>query len=332
MKRTLYILISLLSVCALAMPPQDDKTAPKRPAPKAQPKLAADEEPIPDSLLHPRWRIKKTAPLIVEDLDTMAADLRMPDNIRQEVEYDDSLNMYLVGSKIGDSYLNAPVMMTPDEYRKWSERRAMQQFFRQKDAENVAAKGKEKFSFTDMKFDLGPAEKIFGPGGVRPMKLHAGLFRERGVPYLFDPGQAGPLFTPEELRDFADGADACAFSDFEAEYLEKVAGLTPEALSLAGKTVYHTHGEKGSTVWLAGGERVEVEAVPAKAVDPVGAGDAYRGGLLFARERNLSPVVGARIGTVLGSLKVAVRGAQNWRTTPDDVRGVYASHWGEAPF
>lgn len=163
------------------------------------------------------------------------------------------------------------------------------------------------------------------------MKLHARLFRERGVPYLFDPGQAGPLFTPEELRDFADGADACAFSDFEAEYLEKVAGLTPEALSHAGKTVYHTHGEKGSTVWLAGGERVEVEAVPVKAVDPVGAGDAYRGGLLFARERNLSPVVGARIGTVLGSLKVAVRGAQNWRTTPDDVRGVYASHWGEAP-
>ena len=85
---------------------------------------------------------------------------------------------------------------------------------------------------------------LLGPGGVRPMKLHARLFRERGVPYLFDPGQAGPLFTPEELRDFADGADACAFSDFEAEYLEKVAGLTPEALSLAGKTVYHTHGEK----------------------------------------------------------------------------------------
>ena len=173
---------------------------------------------------------------------------------------------------------------------------------------------------------------LLGPGGVRPMKLHAKLFQERGVPYLFDPGQAGPLFTPEELRNFADGADACAFSDFEAEYLEKVAGLTPESLSLAGKTVYHTHGERGSTVWLAGGERVEVEAIPAKAVDPVGAGDAYRGGLLFSRERGLSPIVGARIGTVLGSLKVAVRGAQNWRTTLDEVRGVYASHWGEAPF
>lgn len=167
MKRTLYILISLLSVCALAMPPQDDKTAAKRPAPKAQPKLVADDEPIPDSLLHPRWKIKKTAPVVVEDLDSSAIDLKMPDNIRQQVEYDDSLDMYLIGSKIGDTYLNAPVLMTPEEYRKWSERRSMQEFFRRKDAENVAAKGKEKFSFTDMKFDLGPAEKIFGPGGVR---------------------------------------------------------------------------------------------------------------------------------------------------------------------
>ena len=61
-------------------------------------------------------------------------------------------------------------------------------------------------------------------------------------------------------------------------------------------------------------------------------GDAYRGGLLFARERGLSPVEGARIGTILGSLKVAVRGAQNWHTTLDEVRRIYASHWDEAPF
>ena len=31
----------------------------------------------------------------------------------------------------------------------------------------MATQGKEKFSFADMHFDLGPAEKIFGPGGVR---------------------------------------------------------------------------------------------------------------------------------------------------------------------
>ena len=159
----------VVSAGAFAMPQtdDDDDKATKKPTPKAQPKIVTADETIPDSLLNARWRIQKTAPLLTEDLDSSAIDLKMPENIKQEVEYNDSLDLYFIGSKIGDSYLNTPVMMTPEEYRKWSERKAMQQFFRKKDAENVAAKGKEKFDFTDMKFDLGPAEKIFGPGGVR---------------------------------------------------------------------------------------------------------------------------------------------------------------------
>ena len=154
MKRLIYILICLLSVVALATP-QDDNT--KKPAPKAQPKLAADDAPIPDSLLHARWRISRTAPLSIADADTSALDLRMPDNIKQEAVYDDSLGVYFIGSKLGDSYLNAPILMTPEEYMKWSEKRSVQAFFRQKDAENVANQGKDKLDFTDMKFDLGPA-------------------------------------------------------------------------------------------------------------------------------------------------------------------------------
>ena len=165
----LALLLMVVSAGAFAMPQtdDDDDKATKKPTPKAQPKIVTADETIPDSLLNARWRIQKTAPLLTEDLDSSAIDLKMPENIKQEVEYNDSLNLYFIGSKIGDSYLNTPVMMTPEEYRKWSERKAMQQFFRKKDAENVAAKGKEKFDFTDMKFDLGPAEKIFGPGGVR---------------------------------------------------------------------------------------------------------------------------------------------------------------------
>ena len=135
---------------ALAMTPQDDKT---------------QNKPVPED--KPRWRIQKTAPIEVADLDSSAIDLHFPENIRQEVEYNDSTGMYVIGSKIGDNYLNAPVLMTPEEYRAWSEKRELQRFFRKKDAENVTTKGKDKFDFADMHFDLGPAEKIFGPGGVR---------------------------------------------------------------------------------------------------------------------------------------------------------------------
>jgi len=167
LKRILYTLLFLLSVTALAIPPQDDKTQAKKPVPMVASGLQIEGDSIPDSLLHARWRIQKTAPVEVADLDSSALDLRFPENIRQQVEYDDSLNVYKIGTKMGDSYLNAPVLMAPWEYQAWSERRERQLFFRQKDAQNVAAKGKDKFDFSDMHFDLGPAEKIFGPGGVR---------------------------------------------------------------------------------------------------------------------------------------------------------------------
>ena len=97
MKRFLYTALILLSITALAMPPQDDKTQ-RKPVPKAQPVLEIEEDTIPDSLLHSRWRIQKTAPIEVADLDSSALDLRFPENIRQQVEYDDSLNVYKIGS------------------------------------------------------------------------------------------------------------------------------------------------------------------------------------------------------------------------------------------
>ena len=120
-----------------------------------------------DTIVNTRWRIQPTVPLVVNDLDTSVLDLRRPDNIIQTVELDTMGNGYRIGMKIGDSYLNTPILMTPEEYMLWMERRTMNHYFRDRNAEAVRTQGKEKFSFADMNFDLGPAEKIFGPGGVR---------------------------------------------------------------------------------------------------------------------------------------------------------------------
>ena len=144
--------------------PQDKN---KRTVNAALSDLVLQDDTIPDSLLHPRWKIQRTTPITQDDLKRGPHDLQLPDNVKQEVVYNDTLNHYVIGSKLGDSYLNTPIIMTPDEYRKWSERRNLYAFFRSKNEEAAKTQGKEKFSFTDMHFDLGPAEKIFGKGGVR---------------------------------------------------------------------------------------------------------------------------------------------------------------------
>jgi cell surface protein SprA len=132
----------------------------------AQPIIEQEEE-IPDSLLHPRWKIQRTQPITEEDLQRNATDLVLPDNLKQEVEYNDTLNRYIIGTRMGGSYLGTPFMWTPEEFSRWTEEQMRRDFFRSKNNEIFKEQGKEKFSFTDMHFDLGPAEKIFGPGGVR---------------------------------------------------------------------------------------------------------------------------------------------------------------------
>ena len=129
--------------------------------------LVIEDDSIPDSLLHPKWNVQRTVPITIDDTRKRTADLSMPENIKQDVVYNDTLNRYFVGSKMGGGYLSTPIIMTPEEYKKWSEKQEMNLFFRNKNDEIVKEKGKEKFSFSDMHFELGPAEKIFGPGGVR---------------------------------------------------------------------------------------------------------------------------------------------------------------------
>ncbi len=132
-----------------------------------QARLRLQSDSIPDSLLNPRWKIQRTTPITYDDLNQGSADLKRPDNMKQEVVYNDTIDRYVIGTRMGKTWLAAPIMMDLTEYQKWSEKNLFRNFFRNKNAEIFEQKGKEKFDFTDMHFDLGPAEKIFGPGGIR---------------------------------------------------------------------------------------------------------------------------------------------------------------------
>ncbi len=114
-----------------------------------------------------RYGVKKTAPVTQKDLDKKMADLEDAENAQTSPAYDENRDLYVLGTKIGDSYLNAPFLMTRDEYDAWLIRRSMNAYFNRKNQDAFEEAGKKKFDFTDMKFDLGPAEKIFGPGGVQ---------------------------------------------------------------------------------------------------------------------------------------------------------------------
>lgn len=119
-----------------------------------------------DTLVTP---VKTTTVTNINQKQQISGDLKDPENIKSDVYFDEQTGTYRMGTKLGSSeqFLEAPFFMTADEYAKWQTRQAFTNFFIKKNRDEFTEKGKEKFDFSDMKFDLGPAAKIFGPGGVR---------------------------------------------------------------------------------------------------------------------------------------------------------------------
>ena len=130
-------------------------------------KNTLDQKEEKKDSLQPRFKVKPTTVQNEKDIQHRSGDLKDPENLKSEVFYDEKTGTYRLGTKLGDSFLEAPFYMSEEDYQKWSTQRSIREFYKNKNAEEFKNKGKEKFDFTDMKFDLGPASKIFGPGGVR---------------------------------------------------------------------------------------------------------------------------------------------------------------------
>lgn len=123
---------------------------------------------IPADTIPPRYPVSKTAPQEYQDIVKQSpADLKDPENLSTEVEYDLKTGSYLIRTKVGDMELGTPLMLTPQEYQDYSLQQSLNSYFRQKNMEEYLKETNSEFSITDMQFSIGAAERIFGPGGVR---------------------------------------------------------------------------------------------------------------------------------------------------------------------
>ena len=97
---------------------------------------------------------------------TSSLDLQDPANITTTVEYQPETGTYIIRTRMGDTDITTPYMLTQDEYNQYAERQLMHRYWQQKIGE-VEHNNEKKFDITDMKFNIGPADKVFGPGGVQ---------------------------------------------------------------------------------------------------------------------------------------------------------------------
>jgi adenosine kinase len=165
-------------------------------------------------------------------------------------------------------------------------------------------------------FELG----IVSPNGRRAMVEHARALKARGVPTVIDPGQGLPILSRDDLAEMIEGAAIYVVNDYEWSLTVERSGLTGDEIASRAGAVIVTRGAEGSLL-RRGDDVVEIPAVPAeRVVDPTGAGDAYRAGLLHGLARGLPLETAARIGSLLGSLEVAHEGTQALRVDLADLR------------
>jgi adenosine kinase len=177
---------------------------------------------------------------------------------------------------------------------------------------------------------------IVAPGNLEDMEHLSRVWRERGVPYVFDPGQSLPAWSGEQLLEMIRGSLLYISNDYELELTRQKTGQGPEELLNLTAAVITTRGEQGSVLVHRdnGLHRIEIPPVkPEKVADPTGAGDAYRAGLLKGLLSSRGALLHAcRMGATAAAYAVEVYGTQTYRFTPATFNERFSDAFGYPAF
>jgi adenosine kinase len=159
--------------------------------------------------------------------------------------------------------------------------------------------------------DAADTLAIISPGNAEDMLGYSRQYKERGIRYIFDPGQQIPILPPDDLAEMVDGAHILISNDYELEMIQKATGMSKDQVIAKTGCLITTLGEKGSIICEGSPDEVRVGAAKARRVkDPTGAGDAYRAGLIKGLVTGRTMEQAAALGAVCASFAVEELGTQ----------------------
>jgi len=157
---------------------------------------------------------------------------------------------------------------------------------------------------------------IIAPGNLEDMINYSNTCKAREIDYIFDPGQSLPMWDSQSLIQCIEGSKIMISNDYELELIIKKTGLDRDDLLRRTGTIITTLGELGSRVCTLDCE-ISIPAVkPKEVVDPTGAGDAYRAGLIKSIIQTGNIEQGAKMGSVCASFAVECYGTQEYHFSP----------------
>ncbi|MFA5321499.1 MAG: carbohydrate kinase family protein [Smithella sp.] len=159
---------------------------------------------------------------------------------------------------------------------------------------------------------------IVSPGNFDDMVVYPRTCKKRGIGYILDPGQSLPMWDKKELIQAIDGCRILIVNDYELSLIISKTGLDKNALLEMAETIITTLGESGSQISTRQSELKVPAFKVKKVVDPTGAGDSYRGGLLSGLVRGMDIELCAWMGSVCASFSVESYGTQEYSFTREE--------------
>ena len=138
--------------------------------------------------------------------------------------------------------------------------------------------------------------------------------KKYSISYFFDPGQRISSMNSDDMRRSIQGAFGVIANEYEWEVIKERLGYTSESILKDAMHLIVTRGENGASHFSADGTLNVGGCKADKLVNPTGAGDAFRSGLLHGLSLHWSMQDGMRLGCAMGSLVVELQG-----TLPDNL-------------
>lgn len=169
---------------------------------------------------------------------------------------------------------------------------------------------------------------IVAPGNLQDMADYTAEHQKRGIFSIFDPGQSLPAWEPAALAKCISQSKMLVCNDYEMELISNSTGMSRQRVAETVETVVVTKGGDGCDLVTASGT-VEIPVVPADdAVDPTGAGDAFRGGLIKGILAGLPMERAVQMGSVAGHYAVRKFGTQRYSFTMNEFKAKLEQHFG----
>jgi adenosine kinase len=145
---------------------------------------------------------------------------------------------------------------------------------------------------------------LIAPGNLQDMVEYARICKEKGIDHICDPGQSLTQWEGNALREWLDGSLLLISNDYELEMIMKMTSSAEFDVAIPAATVHNV-------------------------VDPTGAGDAYRAGLLKGIVLGRDIETSAKMGAVAASFAIEKYGTQEHHYTYEDFIERYKSNFGE---